>query len=111
MVVQAAFSYLRGFVTSRRRTNQTAAAVKAASTEEAGGTTLHEFPDFLIPFLVQVSLCIIHSALLHQQCMLTLPLCFICSQAVQGLPDQPIMHMQRVNVWLCINRTVILMLA
>ncbi|KAK9813540.1 hypothetical protein WJX73_005871 [Symbiochloris irregularis] len=51
---QAAFSYLRAYVGSRRRDNQHKAAARAASAQEAGGAMLHEYPEFLLPFLMQI---------------------------------------------------------
>lgn len=55
LVLQAAFSYLRAYVGSRRRDNQQKAAARAAAAQEAGGAMLHEYPEFLLPFLVQVA--------------------------------------------------------
>ena len=51
---QAAYAWLRTYVASRRRRVQSSTAAVTASGAAGGVTTLSEFPEFLLPFLVQV---------------------------------------------------------
>ncbi|DBA83186.1 TPA: hypothetical protein ACH3X2_006702 [Trebouxia sp. C0005] len=49
---QAAFSFLMEFVAVRRRAVQHRVSA-AAANQSSGGTMLHEYPDFILPFIIQ----------------------------------------------------------
>ncbi|DBA74057.1 TPA: hypothetical protein ACH3X1_010871 [Trebouxia sp. C0004] len=49
---QAAFSFLMEFVAIRRRAVQHRVSA-AAANQSSGGTMLHEYPDFILPFIIQ----------------------------------------------------------
>lgn len=51
---QAAYAYLQNYVASRRGKVQERVAAAVATHAAEGGTTMHEHPDFLLPFLVQI---------------------------------------------------------
>lgn len=92
--MQAAYAYLQNYVASRRGKVQERVAAAVATHAAEGGTTMHEHPDFLLPFLVQVppyvnALCcrLIHNSTLAFLMSCTSCQCHPSENAKQQLTD------------------------